>query len=264
MRHLTTLTIAAALVLAGFGDQARADELTKDNWPLAVVERPILIPQGMLEVRGDTARINMSSDLVGDPIQLAPDFYYGVSKTLNVGITHWDGGICVSGDLCAKSYNDVGIDALFGFMNEGSVLLALRGGLQIPSFDNLVSGLNLGLATQLGAGKIQINFDPTLYLGVIGRDGDITMGEVSRKETLTAPLLVWYQAQGQTAVFLRSGINGPLDGFGDSFAVPLGLGALFAVNNRLDLGGEFVFTNLAGKNASADGRWLIARLNIRL
>ena len=263
MKTRTIFTLVGAIFGVALSSSAHAQEFTKGSWPLAIVERPILIPQGMLEIRGDTLRMNLSDGSAGDPIQLAPDFYYGIGKNLNIGIVHRDSGICLAGDACAKSYNDVGIDALLGFMNRGTLLLAFRGGIRIPSFDNLVSGLNAGLVTQLGAGKIRIDFSPTLYLGVIGRSAD-NPGDAALKETISAPLHVWYQAQPQTAVFLRTGLEGPLSGFGDSFQVPIGLGAMFSVNNRLDVGGELVFSNLAGKGASADARWLVGHLNIRL
>jgi hypothetical protein len=264
---LRALAGALVLLCAATGSASADDEsYTKDTWPLAVTERPILIPSGMLELRGDTARINFSDDSlggIGDPIQLAPDLYYGFGSTLNIGIVHRDSGICIAGDLCDKAYNDIGIEALIGFMNKGSFLAAFRAGVRVPSFDNFVAGPEVGLALQLSAGKIQINVDPRLYIGAVGRTPD-EMGDAAKKEELDVPVVLWWQAQGQTALFVRSGLLGPLDGFGDSFRVPIGVGASFAANNRLDFGAEFVFGNLAGKDSSADERWLIGRVALRL
>ncbi|HUH05237.1 MAG TPA: hypothetical protein VML75_24730 [Kofleriaceae bacterium] len=255
----------AALTCGSIG-AAHADdgEITKDNYPVVVVDRPILVPQGMLELRGNTAIINMSKGSAGDPISLAPDIYYGVNKKLNIGITHVDGGICAVGDACDKAYNAVGVDALYDLMHGGSLLAALRAGVRIPSFDPLIAGLNLGVDVKLAAGKVAVYFNPSLYVGAIKRSSDATPPEPFKKEELDVPLILGYQAQRQTLVFLRTGMHGPLSGFGDAVQVPIGVGATFAANNRLDFGAEWLFLNLAGKGGSADGRAIIVRIALRL
>jgi hypothetical protein len=270
MKKTTLLVFAGvgALVCAAATSAHAQDdeEITKDNYPVVIVDRPILVPAGMLELRGDTAVINMSKDSAGDPIDLRPSIYYGVSKKLNIGITHVDSGICVAGDACAKVYNGVGIDALYDLMHGGSLAMAARGGVRMPSLDPLIAGLNLGLDIQLTAGKVAVYFNPHLYVGAIKRSPDAAAmpPEAGKKEALDAPLILGYQAQRQTLIFVRSGIHGPMSGFGDSFEVPVGAGATFAASNRLDFGAEWLFTNLAGKGSSADGRAIIVRLALRL
>lgn len=263
------------LVFAGIGaltcatvGSARADDgdITKDDYPVVVVDRPILVPQGMLELRGDTLRIDMSKGVAGDRIELAPDIYYGVSKKLNIGITHVDSGICIAGDGCGKAYDGLGVDALYDLMHGGSLLLAARAGVRIPSLDPVIAGLNLGLDVKLAAGKVAFYFNPHLYVGALERSPDATATppEPGKKEELDLPLIVGYQAQRQTLLFVRTGMHGQLSGFGDGFRVPIGVGATFAANNRLDFGAEWLFLNLAGKNSSADSRALIVRVALRL
>jgi len=249
----------AIVTLAALAQPAAAQDdegYSKDTWPLAVTQRPLVLIGGMLEIRGDTLRINLSKDLVGDPVQIAPSIYYGVNRQLTVGITHM-GGICVAGDTCDKAYNDITLDALYGFMTKGNFQVAAHGGVALPAFSpDLVAGLNLGLLARIAAGSIAVVLDPRLYVGVIQRD--------TMKETLYLPVQIQLQANGQTNVYVESGISGPLDHFGDFYTVPVGLGATFAVNNRLDFGAEFLFLNLAGKGSSADYRMVIARLALRL
>lgn len=267
MKKTTLLVFAGvgALMCANIGSALADDDvITKDNYPVRIVDRPILVPQGMLELRGNTAIISMSKGAAGDPISLAPDIYYGINKKLNIGVTHVDGGICVAGDACAKAYDAVGVDALYDLMHGGSLLAALRGGVRLPSFDPLIAGLNLGLDIQLAAGNVAVYVNPSLYVGAIKRSSDATPPEPSKKEELDVPLVLAYQAQRQTLVFVRTGMHGPLSGFGDAFQVPIGAGATFAANNRLDFGAEWLFLNLAGKDGSADGRAIIVRVALRI
>jgi hypothetical protein len=260
MRRISGSIFAGVLAFAFLAPStALADDAdyTKDNWPLRVVDRPLTLDKGMLEIRGDTLMINMSSDAVAKPLSIAPDVFYGVSRKLSVGITHGT-GICLSGtdNGCAKAYNDVGVEALYSLMSQGNFQVAGRGGLQAVAIDPFAMGLNIGVRGRLNAGNLAIVFDPGLYVGFTERD--------LLKEFVTIPVQVQFQVNEQTNVYALSGINGPLDGFGDAMTIPVGAGASFAVNNRLDFGGEFQFTNLAGKNSSADGRLLIARAALRL
>ncbi len=265
MKKIALLLATTALTASALARPAAADseEYNKDTWPLAVVDRPILIPSGMLELRGDTIRVGLDKNSAGDPISLAPSLFVGVARMLNVGIVHRDTGICIAGDRCAKAYNDIGLDALYGFANKGSFQVAALGGIRLPSFDNLVAGLDLGLLFQLSAGKVQVNVDPLLYVGIAGRTAD-NVGDNAQKEQLDVPVVLTYQVQPQTALFLRSGMNGPLSGFGNDFRVPIGLGATLAANNRLDFGVEFLLANPAGNAHSFDERSLIGRVALRL
>ena len=262
MRRISGSIIAGLLAFAVMAPGlALADEdgdYTKDNWPLRVTDRPLTLDQGMLEIRGDTLQINMSSDAVAKPFSIAPDIFYGVSKKLSVGLTH-STGICLAGtdNGCAKVYNDVGIEALYSLMSQGNFQVAGRGGLQAVAIDPFAFGLNIGIRGRLNVGNIAIVFDPGVYVGFTERD-------TVQKEVVTVPVQVQFQVNNQTNAFVSTGINGPLDGFGDAFTVPIGVGATFAVNNRLDFGAEFAFTNLAGKGSSADGRILIVRAALRL
>jgi hypothetical protein len=53
---------------------------------------------------------------------------------------------------------------------------------------------------------------------------------------------------------VQTGIFGLLDGFGDNYAIPVNLGAMYMVDEKLSVGGTFGFHNLAGNNGDADGR----------
>jgi hypothetical protein len=269
-RRTCQLALLCSLLTCLAASAALADEETgvysKDDWPLATIKRPLTLAPSMLEIRGDTLMINLSSDLVGKPIAIAPDIYYGVSEKLSIGLTHVT-GFCLGGTDkgCIKAYNDLGIDAIYGLMRAGNLQVAAHGGVIIPAFSpDLVAGLDGGLTLRLGAGKIAFVLSPTVYVGAIGRD-KLAAGPNGPKETLDMPVAIQFQANNQTMAFLSTGLGGPLSGFGDSYRVPIGLGLNFAVNNRADVGAEFSFPNLAGKGDNrADARVFIARAALRL
>lgn len=271
-RRLLAVLGLALIVSAGAG-RAQADEgrYSKSDWPLRVIERPLTLAGGMVELRGDTLRVNLTRDSEGKPISLAPDVFFGATRDLSIGVTH-DVGVCVTGKSkgCPYAYDDVGLEALYALMHGGNFQLAARGGVLVPHIhDDLTAGVDVGLIARLTAGKFAVRLDPQIYIGALGRDPDVpVLGGPARpigpKETLDFPGQLQLQLNEQSEVYVSGGVIGPLDGFGDSFLIPVGFGATFAINNRLDLGGELRFFNLAGKRSDTDQRELIARVALRL
>jgi hypothetical protein len=262
MTKLARASLAIVVLAALTGPAAAQDDvpITKDNWPLAYNDRPLTLAKGMLEIGGDTVRINLSSDAVAKPIAFLPSIYYGVNDKLSVGIAHPVNGICISGEEngCAKVYNDVAIDALYGLMTKGTFLLTAHGGIPISSLsDPFVMGINLGVLGQLTVSKLAILFDPRITVGITERDA-------GNKQFIGVPVWFRYQVNPQLNPYLYTGIFGPTESFGDFYAIPIGVGVLYAVNNRLDVGGEFQFPNLAGKGSTADGRVLYVRVALRI
>jgi len=278
MRLFANLGIATAIILTCAASPALADDdaiaqgvFSKDNWPLESIHRPLTLAGGMVELSGDSLWINLSKDNAGDPMFIAPDIHYGISPQLTAGITHTNrfspvpGGFCVSGDNCGdKTYNSVGAGVIYALTRGGNVGLAAHGGVLMPSLsDPFVAGIDAGLTTRFKGGKIAFVFDPSIYVGAIKRDP----AEGGLKEQFTFPVDIQYQLNAQTMAYLSSGVYGPLDGFGDNYAIPAGIGANFAVNSRADLGAEFEVWNLAGKEVIMerfDGRSFTLRLAIRI
>lgn len=281
MRLFACLGLAAAVALSATSPAFADDDaiaqgvFNKENWPLETIHRPLTLASGMLSIEGDTLWVNLSSDAAGDPVLIRPDIYFGINGQLTAGITHTGrfpllspGGFCVSGDVCDANgtYDSVGAEVIYALTRGGNVGLAAHGGILLPSLsDPFVSGLTAGLTTRFKGGKLAFVFDPTLYLGVVKRDPL----EGGLKEQFTLPVDIQYQLNTQTMVYVASGINGPLDGFGDAYMIPAGIGANFAINNRADLGAEFEVFNVAGKEFEGgpdrfDGRAFVLRFAIRI
>ena len=258
--------LALGLVVATFAtfaapSNASADEdegYSKSNWPLAFVKRPLILPKGMLEIRGDTVRMNLSKGEALEPISLSPDVFFGIKERWTVGITH-DTGICLTGSAggCPKTYDDVGVEIQFGLMGRGSLQLAATGGASASSFaDPLVAGLDFGFLTRIRAGKFALISHPRIYVGIAKRG---TKGDIAE-----IPIDLHYQVHPQTVVTIETGFTGTLDDLSGDNQIPVGLAALFAVNEKIDFGLALRLTNLAGSDGGIDGREVVGRVGLRL
>ncbi|CAN5872285.1 hypothetical protein BH11MYX3_BH11MYX3_10950 [soil metagenome] len=227
----------------------------------------LTLGKGKILIAGETVNINMSASAVGKPFSLAPSIYYGVSDKLTIGLSHDLGtqpsapgvlpgaGICLSGtdSGCAKVYNNVGVDVLFG-LAAAKFSAAVHGGLDFLSLDPMFLDLRVGLLGRyMVSDKIAITFDPRVEIGVTKRDA-------GNKGSLSLPVYLWFMASTKLGVYAGSGIGGRLDAFGDSYAIPLSVGATFKANEKLSVGGDFSFLNIGGKGHTADFRALGLRV----
>ncbi len=226
---------------------------------------------GKIVIAGSTFNMSLSKDAVAKPFSLAPSVWYGVSDKLTVGLTHDRGttmltprpipgaGICLAGkeNGCGKVYNNIGVDALFA-LAAGKFSVAAHPGLDILSFsDPSVIALRVGVLGKYEiAPKIAIAFDPRISIGLTERD--------LNKESIDIPFFLWFAASEKIGAYVSTGIAGPLDGFGDAFVVPVGLGANFKASEKLSIGGDFLFGNLLGNGSSADSRALGLRVAFAL
>jgi hypothetical protein len=226
---------------------------------------------GKISIEGSTVNVNMSADAVAKPFSLAPSVRYGVNEKITVGVTHDLGttkysprpvpgaGICLAGkeNGCAKVYDNIGLDVLFGAV-QGKTSVAIHGGLEVLSFDPLLLDIRAGALIKFDANeKISVVADPWILVGLTERDA-------GNKELLNVPVYVWFNANEKISVYGATGIYGPLDGFGDAYGIPLGLGGNFAANEKLTVGADFWFENIAGKGSSADFRSLALRVGYAL
>ena len=126
-------------------------------------------------------------------------------------------------------------------MRSSTMDLAAHGGIDffLLSDPNLTQ-LRLGVKGKVMAGPIIIVFDPALLIGLNNRD-------IGNKEAINIPARFGFMATPQLNLGLSIALGGPLDGFGDSYRVPLGIGGAFAINSQLDVRAQFAFDNLLGK-----------------
>jgi hypothetical protein len=222
---------------------ARAEEWTRKSF---------LLRDGSFEITGDPARpamveINASRNSFGEPILVAPHFYWGVTEDLTIGISH-QRGLCLNG--CDKVYNDAGFDLMYFLTGSDRFELDLHAGVPVGSFSPFYMGLQAGVLGRVNIGRITaFVFDPSLYVGVTHRDRGNT-------QALNLPFWFYFQATDVVVPFVGSGLQGPLDEFSDRFQIPLEGGILFDVAQNVDVGFSFRFHQVLGPYHTADARSL--------
>ncbi len=267
-------TIAGLLVALGSITPALADEdvprISEFPDGQDSVRRGIQGSKGMLSAR-IYLNVNMSSDRVAEPVSLAPDLFYSVSDKVQLGLLHtspmgWQTlpgtGLCLTGkdSGCPRVYNGLGLDLMLGLLS-GDVFLSAHASFYVLSFaDPSATMLTLGLA-----GKIRITegfalfFDPQLGIGLSGRDEP-----TGTEQSLYLPVELQVQAADALQLKIFTGISGELDGFGDVYRIPVGLGALYNLSTHFDLGLRFSFDNLLGKVPPGVGRADLRSLSLLL
>ena len=246
------------------GGDATTPPATTSGGPTSASLAPtdVTLRQGAISIDGDIV-IGMSKDFAGKPIQIVPNLYYGVNDALTVGIAHNTNaeifqansvlggrGLCLSGesDGCRKLYNNLSLDALFSFMRSSTMDLAAHGGIDFFFLnDPNWTQLRVGLKGKMMAGPVIIVFDPALFLGLNNRDS-------GNKEAINIPARFGFMVTPQLNLGLSIALGGPLDGFGDNYVVPLGIGGAFAINSQLDVRAQFAFNNLLGNVEDPVGR----------
>jgi hypothetical protein len=233
-------------------------------------------PKGMFSAQV-LLNINLTKDLAGEPISLSPDLYYAFSDKLQLGLLHqgplgWQNpgikgtSLCLTGDEkgCPELYNNVGFDLMYGLLF-GKTDLSLHGSLFIDSIDPMYTTLAIGLS-----GKHHINanvallFDPKVAIALNHREIDGM--EAANEDVLYVPLELGYQVGAPNLLKLLVAVYGPLDGFGDAYRIPVGVGYIRNLTEHIDLGLRFSFDNLLGETGEAgraDERSLAVLFNFR-
>jgi hypothetical protein len=233
------------------------------------VIRGVQGPAGMLSARV-LLDINLSAGLVSDPISLAPDIYYSITDTLQIGLLHqgpmgWQArpgkGLCLTGEDngCPALYDNVGFDVMYG-LAFGQVHFSTRTTLFIDSFDPTAMSLALGAAGKVHlAGRVGLLVEPKVAIALLDRDVN--------DDFVHFPAELQFQLGAATTLRLLTGLTGSLQAFGDTYEVPLGLGLVRNLNRHFDLGVRFSFDNLLGHTEPdvdrTDTRSLAILVNIR-
>jgi hypothetical protein len=217
--------------------------------------------QGAIQIDGDVVA-GLSKGSAFKPVQVVPNLYYGVSNELTAGFAHNTSadilqaasvkggrGLCLSGasNGCDHFYNGFDLDALYSLLRSSAVDLAAHGGVDFILQPFLLS-LRLGVKVKAAAGPLVVVFDPSLNVGLDRRD--------QNKEYLQVPARIGLVILSRLNIGVSAALDGQLSGFGDNYTVPLGAGAIFAINDAVDVRAQFAFDKLAGKGGSADFRTL--------
>jgi hypothetical protein len=253
---------------AGAGEVVgpRDDVPPVSNAPMGMhaVKRGVQGPAGLVHARV-LLHINTSKGSVGKPVSLAPDIYYAVTDSLQLGLLHngpmgWltrpGAGICFNGKPSCPNgiYDNVGFDALYG-LAFGDFHFSLHGSYYVLSFSgDTPMQVALGAASKLHFGdNFAIFLDPQFGIAVNSRD--------TNKDMFYMPLELQYQVVPPVSFKLLTGVLGQLSAFGDTYQVPVGLGVIGNISEAIDLGLRFSFDNLLGHIPPGSTRTTLSSLS---
>jgi hypothetical protein len=222
------------------------------------VARGVQAPGGMLAIR-TLLHVNASENAFGEPVSLAPDIFYAVTDTLQLGIVHngpmgWQTrpgfGLCLTGEThgCPRVYDNVGFDLMYG-LAFGDVRFSIHSSLYVFRFSDPSAVMwTVGVVGKIHLGQVvALFFDPQAGVALNDRDG-------LNKDTLFLPLELQFQAGARVSLKLLSGVIGQLSNLGDTYQVPVGVGVVGNVTPAFDLGLRFSFDNLLGQQPAGVSR----------
>jgi hypothetical protein len=266
--------LAAGLLAASLSHPVSAQEsvldrpIEKEGWPSEITRRPLTLARDMLELNVPLD-VTLSAGRVGQPTFFAPSLYYGVTDALTVGVRHFL-GLCLSGSAhgCPKTYNDLGLDALWRLRHEAGSDLAVGASLDAsPISDPFTLSGEVRLVGRIGS-PIALAVAPTLNFGLNERSAQLVKAtamafplatypfgwvelSAGNREFLSFPVALTLQLTPVLAVSLAGALDGPLDpptgDFGDFYRIPIGAAVVVSPTNLCDLGASFTFLNLLGK-----------------
>ena len=237
MRRFGISVAALFSTLLTVGATAHAEvESGSDNVPAVsgqamgkvAVRRGVQGPGGLFTARL-LLLVNASKDNFGKPTSLAPDLFYSVSDTVQIGLLHtlpmgWHG--LLFGD--------------FHLSLHSSLVL-----LFVPEPTGVM--WTIGLAGKFHfSNAVALFFDPQVGVILSHRD--------RYNDQLFIPVELQFQATAAVSVKVLSGVSGRLSELGDTVEVPLGLGLVGNVSSNIDLGMRFSFDNLLGHVAAGVSR----------
>ena len=222
--------------------------------PTAPPPKPgLTLPAGKVNVAVNL-ELNASADRVGKPITIAPDVSYGVTPDLTVGVVHSlyavtgfraraGGGLCVTGEDngCAHVYDNVGAEGWYS-VARGPTAIAVGGGVHATSLDAGFYALKLGVKLRHTVGRIGLHALPSVLVAVTDRESG---GVRLNRDSLWLPVQATYKATPELTVGLGTGVKIlDLSAAGDSWEVPVGAMATYAIDPLTTVGASWVFGKL--------------------
>ncbi len=206
------------------------------------VSRGLTVEAGALQVTLPVV-LSLSKDKMLKPVWIPLDLRFGLTDQVDVSLSHnyfglplafRGGGVCIGGDRnCPKLYDNLNLGAEFSFLKNAGIELSGIGTIELRSLDPMHLAVDLGIGFKYSGGPVAIKAAPQIGIAVNRRDEQ-------PKEFIAVPVQVALQATPELAVFLDTGVFGPTEDFSQAYAVPVGVGAVFAVMPILDVGAEFM------------------------
>ncbi len=218
--------------------------------------------------------IGLSSGRAFKPISVSPDIWYGVTDDITAGVVHsavgttgFIGGVgeslCLTGTSngCGDLYSNAGVEGRYKLKMSG-LALAVDGGLYSGHVTDLkLLELKVGAVGRWHSGQLAVEAAPNLLIAVTDRSSTTTVGGVSvttgNSDVLNLPGTVLYTLNPTITLAAQTGFVLPLENLGDTYAIPLSVGAFYKVNDQLNVTAAFSLPRLiAASSGGIDARSL--------
>ena len=237
-----------AIVLSAAPARAGGPAVSAPGGPDDLVGRAVVLAREAGEAAA-TIEVNLSKRYEWKPVSVAPDVWFGVTDQLTIGLIHSSramgvidagNGLCSTGSThgCPAAYDNIGLDGRYA-LRRGWLAVAARVRVIASSFDPWKPTVRPGALVRLHRGRFGITADPQLQLGLDHRDE-------GNRDWLRIPLWFAIQPARGVAIALRTGIDGELATFGDTYAIPVGLELAVRVTARVELAAFVGFPTLGG------------------
>ena len=241
MRKVSALVGLALVALSG--SALAQDEAPAPPARTTYVSRGLTVGAGALQVTLPVV-LDLSKDEMLKPVWIPLDLRFGLTDQLEVFLSHnyfglplafRGGGVCIGGKdrNCPKFYDNFNLGAELSFLKNAGIELSGIGTLEFRSLDPMHLAVDLGIGFKYSRGPVAIKAAPQIGIAVNKRDEQ-------PKQFIAVPVQVALQATPELAVFLDTGVFGPTEDFSQAYAVPVGVGAVFAVMPILDVGAELM------------------------
>lgn len=200
-----------------------------------------------------TTEASVGSGAVLQPTSIAPDVSYGVTDRVTLSLVHSGfattgfrgsagGGLCVSGDGCARVYNNAGAEALVDLVR-GPFSLAAVGGVHAIAFDPLLVDVKVGVQSSYRNGAVTATLSPSVLVGVTKRE--------QNEGVVFAPASVGVQLSRPWFVAVGGGVAVPLDD-ASGWTARAGVIGRYRIKRGLFVAGSLFLPKLAGGSAVDD------------
>lgn len=207
---------------------------------------PWILPDAGLRL-DVTAEMELSSNRVARPFDVAPDLWLGATDDVTIGVvesryaaTGFRGSagsaFCLTGESrgCPALYNNAAVEGWAAVLR-GPFSLVAGGGVYGVNFVRSFYDAKLGMKARAKLGPMALLTMPSVFFAVSGRDA----AAPRNRDQLYWPIALALQAQGATLA-IGSGVKGPLSNLGSEWQVPVGVSASYAFGD-VTLGASFTF-----------------------
>lgn len=237
--------LAAVLVLASAPVHASPDDL---------VARPLVLDERAVELRL-TAEIGVRPRILGRPLSLAPDAWWGVARDWTLGLIHSSASVdqidagatlCVRDlavPVCSHAYRGSGVDVRYS-ARAGALAIAPRARVLVRDIDPFKPAVTLGALVRWTRGRFAIASDPYLRL-------PLAAAELGNRAALSIPLWFAVQPAPGWMIAVHTGFDADVAVLRDGSHGPFGVAATARVTSEVDVAVELGWGRLLGPQYDA-------------